>query len=174
MSLAETLSAREADRPPLLEAINVSRTFRVSAGMLAAKRTLGAVEGVSLSVRPGEVLGLVGESGCGKTTLARCIVRLSPAPKKRSGKRFTPKGSLLKPITNMKQLSSCSWRRRVWMIITRNFSFAWLALTRRLANSMTRAGAMLWPAIGMRWNFGPTQKSMKSSGRRQPNSKTGR
>jgi oligopeptide/dipeptide ABC transporter ATP-binding protein len=40
-------------------------------------RTLTAVDGVSLELRRGEVLGVVGESGCGKTTLARCVLRLT-------------------------------------------------------------------------------------------------
>jgi oligopeptide/dipeptide ABC transporter ATP-binding protein len=40
------------------------------------RRAVVAVDGVSLEVRRGEVLGVVGESGCGKTTLARCVVRL--------------------------------------------------------------------------------------------------
>jgi peptide/nickel transport system ATP-binding protein len=62
----------------MLEADNVSRTFRVSVGAFKSKRTLPAVEGVSLAVRPGEVVGLVGESGCGKTTLARMLLGLLP------------------------------------------------------------------------------------------------
>jgi len=39
-----------------------------------------AVDGVTLSVRPGETLGLVGESGCGKTVTALSILRLIPNP----------------------------------------------------------------------------------------------
>jgi len=39
-----------------------------------------AVDGVTLSVRPGEMLGLVGESGCGKTVTALSILRLVPDP----------------------------------------------------------------------------------------------
>src|SRR5262245_32627560 len=65
-------------RLPILEARNVSRTFRLSAGMLRRARTLTAVDDVSLAVRPGEVVGLVGESGCGKTTLARMLMGLLP------------------------------------------------------------------------------------------------
>ena len=60
----------------MLEARDVTRTFRVSVGLFKPKRRLSAVDGVSLTVRAGEVVGLVGESGCGKTTLARMLLGL--------------------------------------------------------------------------------------------------
>src|ERR1051325_6277940 len=62
---------------PLLEVQTLKVHFPVKHGVLT--RALGsvkAVDGVSFSIAPGETLGLVGESGCGKTTLGRAVVRL--------------------------------------------------------------------------------------------------
>jgi oligopeptide transport system ATP-binding protein len=71
MSLAE-------NAPPLLEVRGLRMHFPVTEGMVA-RRHIGdvkAVDGVDLTIRRGETLGLVGESGCGKTTMGRCILRL--------------------------------------------------------------------------------------------------
>jgi peptide/nickel transport system ATP-binding protein len=62
---------------PLLEVEGLKKHFPIRKGLLS--RTVGhvkAVDGVSFAVHEGEVLGLVGESGCGKTTTGRCILRL--------------------------------------------------------------------------------------------------
>jgi peptide/nickel transport system ATP-binding protein len=61
----------------LLEVKNLKVHFPVKRGMFkAAQEFVRAVDDVSFSIAPGETLGLVGESGCGKTTLGRAIVRL--------------------------------------------------------------------------------------------------
>jgi oligopeptide transport system ATP-binding protein len=67
-------------REPLLSARDVHVHFSVRGeGLLAPKRTLKAVNGVSFDLYPGETLGIVGESGCGKSTLARALLNLIPA-----------------------------------------------------------------------------------------------
>jgi peptide/nickel transport system ATP-binding protein len=78
MRLAPPALGHATSQLALLEARDVSRVFHVGQGMLRAKRALRAVDGVSLAVRSGEVLALVGESGCGKTTLARMLLGLLP------------------------------------------------------------------------------------------------
>jgi len=62
---------------PLLEVRSLVKHFPIGGGMLA--KPLGvvrAIDGVSFTIRKGETLGLVGESGCGKTTTGRCILQL--------------------------------------------------------------------------------------------------
>ena len=62
----------------LIDAQNIVKDFKVSRGMFKRKQSLRAIDGVSLRINRGEVLGLVGESGCGKTTLARSVLGILP------------------------------------------------------------------------------------------------
>ncbi len=68
-----------------LKTENITKTYQVSAGMFRGKKNLKAVNGVSLSIPKGSILGLVGESGCGKTTIAKMILGLE---KKTSGELY--------------------------------------------------------------------------------------
>ena len=65
---------------PFLQLENVKTHFPVERGFIFKHRvgTVKAVDGVSLALAKGEILGLVGESGCGKTTLGRTILHLIP------------------------------------------------------------------------------------------------
>jgi peptide/nickel transport system ATP-binding protein len=59
---------------PFVEVQDLKKHYAMRAGL-----TVKAIDGVSFSIREGEVLGLVGESGCGKSTIARVLMRLTPA-----------------------------------------------------------------------------------------------
>jgi oligopeptide transport system ATP-binding protein len=71
------MSAPMLGERPLLEVRNLVKHFPVHGGFLSREvARVQAVNGVSFSVAPGETLGLVGESGCGKSTTGRCVLRL--------------------------------------------------------------------------------------------------
>ena len=71
------MTAANGDRRPLLSVRGLTKHFPITRGLLRRQvGTVKAVDGISFDVAPGETLGLVGESGCGKTTAGRSILRL--------------------------------------------------------------------------------------------------
>src|ERR1700736_6934371 len=79
LAVGEIVAAKGSARnsTPVIEVAGLKKHFPVKKGLL--RRTAGyvyAVDGVSFSIDQGETLGLVGESGCGKSTVARTVLRL--------------------------------------------------------------------------------------------------
>src|SRR5438270_12870794 len=72
------MSVAAIDTKPLLEVRGLQMHFPVTEGIVISRKVgeVKAVDGIDFTVRRGETLGLVGESGCGKTTTGRCILRL--------------------------------------------------------------------------------------------------
>ena len=83
-SLFAQISSRETaeryqhlqQQQPILFVHNLTKEFSSRKGLFGKKSVFTAVDNLSFEVYPGETLGLVGESGCGKTTLSRCLLRL--------------------------------------------------------------------------------------------------
>jgi len=85
---------------PLLKITNLKKYFPVKRGLLS--RVVGhvkAVDDVSFQIAPGETLGLVGESGCGKTTVGRTLLQLiRPTPVADALERALTRLGIYKPF----------------------------------------------------------------------------
>ncbi|MEQ7801588.1 ABC transporter ATP-binding protein [Pedobacter sp. ASV1-7] len=117
-----TISEIEARRTllygsdPLLQIKNLCTWYPIKTGLFGkAKEYVKAVDDVTFNVFPGETLGLVGESGCGKTTLGRSIIRLVEPT---SGKLIFEN----KDITNLKATELRMLRRDVQIIFQDPYS----------------------------------------------------
>jgi peptide/nickel transport system ATP-binding protein len=123
----------------LVQALDLSKTFDVSAPWLerkltgAPQRLVRAVDGVDFSIRRGSTVALVGESGCGKSTVARMLVGLLPPTRGRveiGGEPITALGT---------EPQAQAWRRRVQMI----FQDPYASLNPRLRVAQTVAEPLL-------------------------------
>jgi len=92
------LSSHREERPEVLRAEDVKKSFppteQLFGGAGRKRKSIRAVDGVTLWVRRGNTLGVVGESGCGKTTLLRVIAGLAPL----SSGRLSLEGAPLAPV----------------------------------------------------------------------------
>ena len=86
----------------LLHTEDLTKVYQISAGIFKGKKSLTAANGISIDINQGEVVGLVGESGCGKSTIAKIIMGLEKAT---SGNVFFAGA----PIENMdrEEMSRC-------------------------------------------------------------------
>jgi peptide/nickel transport system ATP-binding protein len=98
----------------LLTVENLSKSYTLRSGMFGPMRMLDALTDINLTVEAGETLAIVGESGCGKTTLGRCIIKAQPATAGRVV--YHPKGQEAVELTALNKRQIKPWRRDIRMI----------------------------------------------------------
>jgi peptide/nickel transport system ATP-binding protein len=117
MSVAEGALAPVADlggpRQALLEVRGLSKQFPVRTGLFGRAASVRAVDDVSFTVEKGEILGIVGESGCGKSTTARLVIGLI-APDRGE---VVLDGEAVGPALSLREL-----RRRVQMVFQDSYA----------------------------------------------------
>ena len=89
---------------PLLEVKNLKTYFKVKRG------SVKAVDNISFEVEKGEAMGLVGESGCGKTTVSLSILRILPSNGKIHGGKILFKGTDLMKLSNEEMRTDIRWK----------------------------------------------------------------
>lgn len=99
----------------VLKGENIKKYFPVHTGFGKAKKYVKAVDGVDLSLHEGEIYGLVGETGCGKSTLGRTLIRLTDPTE---GKLTV----LGKDITGLKDRELSALRQKVQMVFQDPFT----------------------------------------------------
>ena len=110
----------ESDNSKLLEVKNLKMYFPIYQGLLRRLVShVRAVDGINFFLRKGETLGLVGESGCGKTTLGRCIVR---AYQPTNGEVLYRKGDEYVDLVKISYKKLKPYRRDIQMIFQDPFS----------------------------------------------------
>ena len=111
-----TNAVRNVPVSNLIEVRNLVKHFEVSSGLFSRnKKVIKAVDGVDFDIKAGETLGLVGQSGCGKTTTARSLCLLDP---KTSGtvKFFNPDSQKMDSIDELDDDGIRVFRRNMQMI----------------------------------------------------------
>jgi ABC-type oligopeptide transport system ATPase subunit len=99
----------------IIEVKNLSKYFEVSGGIFQKKSIVKAVDDISFFIPQGESLGLVGQSGCGKTTTARTLTLLEEKTKG-SVNVYNSKTNLLESIDNLDEDQLKEFRRNIQMI----------------------------------------------------------
>src|SRR5260370_12138436 len=76
VDMLEPIEDRGGAAQPLLQVNGLTKHFPVRGDLFGARKTVRAVDDVSFSILKGETVGIVGESGCGKSTTARLLMHL--------------------------------------------------------------------------------------------------